>query len=253
MKPLDLDAVRDYVNNHIDEFHQSKIRSMETLKLKALLQRKNPYLFKSKNILLAQDMVRTLPDAHISSSEEEMFGQFLEGLAIFIAGQTCDGVKSVRVGIDLELVLRGMTMLVQIKSGPNWGNSTQQNKQEQNFRQAIEAVQLEQGPETKVEAILGICYGKTRTARLRGYLKVVGQNLWYLVSENEHLYTEIIEPLGYRAKEHTETFERQKAAVVNRFTQEFMSEFCDNGVINWERIVRFNSSNFDLPMFLSNE
>ncbi|MCP4361921.1 MAG: hypothetical protein GY796_28245, partial [Chloroflexi bacterium] len=45
-----------------------------------------------------------------------------------------------------------------------------------------------------------------RTSYLRGYLKVVGQNFWYLISENKDLYTDIIEPIGYRAKQHNEAF-----------------------------------------------
>jgi hypothetical protein len=57
---------------------------------------------------------------------------------------------------------------------------------------------------TNVQAVLGICYGKTKTSYLRGYLKVVGQNFWYLISENEDLYTDIIEPIGYRAKQHND-------------------------------------------------
>jgi DNA modification methylase len=47
-----------------------------------------------------------------------------------------------------------------------------------------------------VQAVLGICYGKTRTPYLRGYIKVVGQNFWYLISESKDLHTDIIGPLG---------------------------------------------------------
>ena len=83
-------------------------------------------------------------------------------------------------------------------------------------------------------------------------MKVVGQNFWYLISENKDLYTDIIEPIGYRAKEHNETFEIERAKVENRFTKEFIDEFCEeDGSIDWVKLVEFNSGNYDLDKFLS--
>ena len=85
-----------------------------------------------------------------------------------------------------------------------------------------------------------------------GYLKVVGQNFWYLISENKDLYTDIIEPIGYRAKERNDTFYAERAKVVNRFTKQFIEDFCDpSGAIDWARLVEFNSGNYDLDKFLS--
>lgn len=102
-----------------------------------------------------------------------------------------------------------------------------------------------------VQPVLGICYGKTRTTYIRGYLKVVGQNFWYLISENKDLYTDIIEPIGYRAREHNEAFFQEKSRVVNRFTKLFIDRFCDDtGAIDWKRLVEFNSGNYDLDEFL---
>ena len=104
---------------------------------------------------------------------------------------------------------------------------------------------------TRVEPVLGICYGKTRTAYTkRGYLKVIGQNFWYLISENKNLYTDIVEPIGHRAKEHNNAFEKEKDKIINRFTREFLTEFCDpSGVIDWVKLVQFNSGNYDLDQF----
>jgi hypothetical protein len=98
---------------------------------------------------------------------------------------------------------------------------------------------------------LGICYGKTKTSYLCGYLKIVGQDFWYLISENKELYTDIIEPIGYRAKEHTETFELEKGKVVNRLTKLLLNRFCDDsGALHWAKLVEFNSGNYYLDQFL---
>lgn len=75
---------------------------------------------------------------------------------------------------------------------------------------------------------------------------MVGQNFWYLISENEDLYTDIVEPLGYRAKAHNEKFNEEKAAVINRFTEKFIVDFCTDGKIDWKKLVEFNSKNLDL-------
>ena len=55
MHQLDLDEVREYINENIVDFHQRRIRSLEDLKLRELLK-KNPYLFRAKNITKASDL-----------------------------------------------------------------------------------------------------------------------------------------------------------------------------------------------------
>lgn len=195
-------------------------------------------------------MILGLLEAFLSSSEEKLFGDFLEGLALFVAEMTCGGHKSTAPGVDLEFFNHGIHYVVSIKSGPNWGNSSQQNKLEQDLKNAVKRLkQSKRG--ANVQPVLGICYGKTRTNYLRGYLKIVGQNFWYLISENKCLYTDIIEPVGYRAKEHNENFYLERSKVINRFTKQFVDSFCDqDGALDWARLVQFNSGNFDLDGFL---
>lgn len=43
-----LKKVENYVKKHISEFHESRIKKLETLKLDALIKKKNPYLYKAK-------------------------------------------------------------------------------------------------------------------------------------------------------------------------------------------------------------
>lgn len=249
MNPLNLEYVQNYVNTHIVDFHQRRIKSLEELKLDKLLA-KNPYLFKAKNISTAGELISGLLDAFLSSSEEKLFGDFLEDLALFVADLTCGGHKSAAPGIDLEFSNKDVYYIVSVKSGPNWGNSSQQNKLSQDFRDGITRIkQSRRG--INVQAVLGICYGKTRTSYLRNYIKVVGQNFWYLISEDQNLYTDIIEPIGYRAKEHNDTFHEEKSKVTNRFTKRFIDRFCEeSGKIDWKMLIEFNSGNFDLDKFL---
>ncbi len=250
MQPLNLDEVCEYVNETIGAFHQKKARSLEELRLDRLLT-KNPYLFRAKNIATANELIVGLLDAFLSSSEEKLFGDFLEDLAVFVAEKTSGGHKSSAPGLDLEFINQGIHYVVSIKSGPNWGNSSQHKRLEQDLREA--ATRLKQSKRTvNVQPVLGICYGRTRTDYVRGYLKVVGQNFWYLISENQTLYTDIVEPIGYRAKEHNEAFLLERGRVVNRLTGEFIERFCTpDGAIDWVKLVQFNSGNYDFGSFSS--
>ncbi len=83
MKKLNLKDVTQYVEDNIGTFHQKRISSLNTLSLSKVLKRKNPYLFKAKYVLTAQEIVKGLVDAHISSNEETIFGDWLEGFSNF--------------------------------------------------------------------------------------------------------------------------------------------------------------------------
>ncbi len=245
MDQLNLEEVNQYVNKYIDEFHEAKIKSLKAINLKDIIKKKNPYLFKAKNLNVASELVTNLLEAFLSSSEEKLFGDFLEQFAIFISSKTCNGRKSAATGIDLEFENNNILYLVSIKSGPNWGNSSQHGKQQTDFQKAVQVVK-QANKNKNVQPVLGICYGKTRTTYPRNYMKVVGQNFWYLISKNENLYTDIVEPLGYRAKEHNDKFNEEKDAVINRFTEELLKTFCVNGKIDWKKLVEYNSGNLDL-------
>ena len=84
MKPLNLNDVVLFVEENIGDFHQRRAESLRKLKLTQVIERKNPYLYKAKNITTAQDLVKLLLDAYLSSQEEAIFGEFLEKLAIFV-------------------------------------------------------------------------------------------------------------------------------------------------------------------------
>ena len=242
MKPITQQEITDYVEANIQGFHQKRLDNLQKLKLMNVVKRKNPYLFKAKNINTAQDFVKTILDAFLLSQEEGIFGGFLEELAIFICAQVYGGQKSSAEGIDLEFEKDSIRYIVSIKSGPNWGNSSQIAKLRDNFRKAKRILSTNTSS-TNVVAVNGCCYGKDRTSDKGDYLKLCGQKFWAFISGNDNLYTDIIEPLGHQAKEKNEQFMQEYAKVVNKFTFEFIGTFCDaDGNILWEKIVIFNSA-----------
>ncbi|MBC8346529.1 MAG: cytosolic protein [Candidatus Marinimicrobia bacterium] len=241
MQKLKINDVVKYVELNIGTFHSKRLQNLEKLKLTKILKRKNPYLFKAKNILTAHDLVKTLLDAHLSSQEETIFGDFLEGLAIFINSKVFNGRKSSTEGIDLEYDENRIRYIISIKSGPNWGNSSQIKKMRDNFKKAKRVLRTSNS-KLQIIAVNGCCYGIDNKPDKGDYFKYCGQQFWELISGNDNLYIEIIEPLGHKAKDKTEEFVKSYSQIINKFTQEFSEDFCDDGIINWEKLVAFNSS-----------
>ncbi len=242
MKQLNLKDVSLYVEQNIGTFHQKRIQSLDRLKLTQVLKRKNPYLFKAKNVLPSEQIIKGLVDAHISSNEETIFGDWLEGLAIFINDKVYSGRKSGIPGIDLEFDSDGVRNIVTIKSGPNWGNSSQIAKMISDFRTAKKTLRTSNS-KLNIIAVNGCCYGQDKQPDKGDYFKYCGQRFWEFISGNSELFIEIIEPLGHDAQQTNDDFIKSYAQMINMFTKEFSNYFCkDTGEIDWDRLVRFNSS-----------
>lgn len=241
MKLIKLDDVRTYVKQNIGSFHSNRLQNLRDLKLGQILRRKNPYLFKAKNILFAQDLVRTLLDAHLSSQEESIFGDFLEGLAIFISQKAYGGWKSSAQGIDLEFNRSGVRYIIAIKSGPNWGNSSQIRKMREDFKKAQQTIRTGSS-RIHIVAVNGCCYGRDNKPDKGDYYKYCGQKFWEFISGNSDLYLKIVKPLGYTARQRHTEFLKEYARIVNKFTIEFSEDFVVDGKIDWDALVRFNSA-----------
>ncbi len=244
-----LEAVRAYIRENIDEFHNNRLNKIKNLKLVDVLKRKNPFLFKAKNIHSSQEFVSSVLDAYLSSSEEEAMGHFLEELAIYVAEISYGGQKSTSKGIDLDFTRDGTRYIVAIKSGPNWGNAQQYSALAENFKNALVVVRQRRKAQP-VQAVLGICYGNFRTVDRGLYTKIGGQSFWELISGRPTLYLDIVEPLDYEARRHNEGYIEEKARTYERFAEEFEGRFMNEGQIVWERLVEFNSKNFKPQMQL---
>jgi hypothetical protein len=236
-----LDVARAFVAENIKpQFHDRRLERLESLKLEDVLQRKNPYLFRAKAVTAAPAMVKQILDAHLSSNEETLFGQFLEKLAIHVCKHAFNGAKSTTTGIDLDFKRGSTRYAVSIKSGPRWANADQRKKMIQNFN-LLKRV-AKQGGEV-VECVEGCCYGKDANPhKVGGYLKLCGQDFWALVSGDPTLYCDLIEPLGHQARQRCDEFEAAYGKAQTRFTLKFAARFClPDGSIDWKKLLELNS------------
>lgn len=238
-----INSIAQYVEEHIGEFHANRIAKLKTVNLKNFLSRKNPYMFKAKNIVTAGEMVESLASATMSSAEESIFGNWMEGVAKFVAQTVYGGYKSAAEGIDLEFDKDGVHYFVSVKSGPAWSNATSMKKQKELFRKAKKIFNTSRKtvPTTCIE---GCCYGNdNKSYNDSDHEKFCGEKFWTLISGEPSLFVDIIEPLGFKAKEKNEEYTREYGRMINKFTQEFIRDYCDsNGDIKWEKIVKLNAA-----------
>lgn len=239
---MNYNEIRNYVSSSVVQpFYTSRLASLNNIKLHPILRKKNPYLFRAKNVESGADLVKELLNAYISSGEETIFGSFLEQLAIFVCSKINRGWKSSTVGIDLEFEKDGVHYIVAIKSGPNWANSSQIEKMKSDFEKAKRTLRTNSSIRN-IEAVNGCCYGIDDNPEKEGYIKLCGQRFWELVSGEEDFYIRIIEPLGIEAEQKDEQFSEAYNRKLNSLTQEFLNEFCANGQIRWNELVMFNSA-----------
>ena len=133
-----------------------------------------------------------------------------------------------------------------IKSGPNWGNNSQYERLEQNFRKAKTALRAAASVQ-HTQAVLGICYGRLPTVDNGVYIRYAGQAFWDFLSGDSELYLKIIEPIGYEARKQNAEFDLRRAALLNRFTDQFYHHYCGaDGSIDWKKLVVFNSGNLGM-------
>jgi site-specific DNA-methyltransferase (cytosine-N4-specific) len=247
MNSLDYELYYDFLTQHVLEpFYAKRLNALNKLTLGGMLHRKNPYLFKAKNIEFAGDLVKGVLDAFLSSAEETTFGNLLERFAIYVSSTLDGGFKSERKSVDLEFQRDDKYYIVGIKSGPHWGNSDQINIMTRNFKDA--KLELRSQGYEDVVAVNGCMYGKDNGFKGfksksqerdpdRDYYKYCGQLFWHFLSGDELMYQKLIVPIDKEAKKKDDTFKALYATKVNQMTREFMDNFMTADQIDWIKLI----------------
>ena len=144
----------------LETFYGSLIEKIDTLDIKKVMKRKNPYLYRAKAMENASEIVESVLSAFVTSSEETIFGNcFFEPIAIAVSG----GNKALAEGIDLMIQDPESNTIyaVAVKSGPSVFNADSKKRQEQNF---MAAAKLAQQAKARYEAYIGYCYGKKKNS-----------------------------------------------------------------------------------------
>ncbi|MGY3924683.1 hypothetical protein LA366_17360 [Aeromonas jandaei] len=235
--------ISDFIEKKISEYDEKLLDGLKKLKLKDVLKRKNPYLFKAKGITSPYELIRPLLDAFLSSKEEAVFGGVLEEIAININNRVYGGMKSAAEGIDLEFNKDGKKYLVSIKSGPNWGNSSQIKRMVDNFNKAKKILRTTNNNDTEIIAINGCCYGIDRSPyKKEGYYKLCGAKFWEFITGNQNFHRELIAIIAKDKCNRIKHSHGKYEEVIANFEKDFSLQFCTkNGDIDWDKIIALSS------------
>lgn len=223
----------------LEEFYSNRFKGLGKLSLKTVLKKKNPYLYRALGIEKAAEIVEQIMMAFVTSSDETIFGNvFFEPIARLVAS----GQVSPSEGADFIVETEDRYLAVAVKSGPNWGNADQHKRQSTNFdslRRRLYKMSREFDP------LVGQAYGQqmsspTDNSRFR---RRSGQAFWQEITGDSDFYLKLIRLMKDVPRRNRPQWEVQWNQAVNRFTREFMEEFClSDGSIDWEKLAAFNSS-----------
>ena len=234
-------AVEKAIAQSLEEFYNSLLIRIDLINITDIIKRKNPYLYRAKAMQSASEIVESILAATISSSEETIFGNcFFEPLAIAASG----GNKALAEGVDIMVEDKSKNTIyaIAVKSGPSVYNADSKKRQEQNFNAAHK---LAQQAKARYEPIIGYCYGKKRQTgkgKPTIYRELAGQDFWYELTGDPQFYIKIIGFMGNRPERYLERYRESYNKACNRLVKQFTERFCDDdGSIDWDKLVRFNS------------
>ncbi len=249
MKKLNYEKLNAFIaSDVIKPFYEIRLSRLESAKLSDISKRKNPYLFKAKNIETAGDLAKSILDAFLSSQEETIFGDLMENLAIHVCHEVFNGKKAeegIYRSVDLLFERDGKTYVVGIKSGPNWGNSDQVNTMRKNLRNAKKL--LRAAGKKDIISVNGCMYGRDNVPHKvnknpdLSYYKICGQAFWELISGDDQLYKKIIQPLDKEAKKRDEVFKTLYVKKINEMTKDVVDRFYSKDNLDWDKIIDYVS------------
>lgn len=233
------EAVVQAIATSLDDFYKSLITNIDKLNINKIMKRKNPYLFRAKAMNGAAQIVDALLSAFVSSSEETIFGNvFFEPIATVAA----QGRKALAEGVDIMVERDNTIYAIAVKSGTSVFNANSRKKQEQNF---MAAQKLARQAKKRFVPIVGYGYGKknpTNRGLPKFYTELAGQAFWEELTGDDEFYIKLIRFMDKLPKKYVEDFDAAYQKAANRLVKDFTNEFClEDGTIDWEKLVRFNS------------
>ena len=108
------EAIVEAIAIALDNFYTNLIKKVDSLNVKAVMKRKNPYLFRAKAMNGAAQIIDAILAAFVSSSEETIFGNvFFEPIAI----AAVQGQKALAEGLDIMVERDNTIYAIAVKSG----------------------------------------------------------------------------------------------------------------------------------------
>jgi hypothetical protein len=235
---VNAEELQNLIGKCLQDFYERRVRKLEKLKLKAILRRKNPYLFKALGTQKASEIVEQILIAYIGASDETIFGDaFFEPIARIAAGAQVSDAE----GVDFIIETKDRIIAVALKSGPNIYNASQKKRQSQEFlalRSRLYKLNKQFDP------MLAHAYGRARSEPTKDtvYRRRSGEDFWTEITGDTDFFRKLIRLMKEEPIKHKQKYDPAWDAAINRFSAEFIRDFCfENGNIDWEKLVQFVS------------
>ncbi len=217
------------------EVFSDKVRARLASDPENIIRRANPFLLRVLDADNPVDLAWRILNTFMFHSEATMFGTVMENLAITVCAHTYGGQKSSTPGIDLEYMDRnGIRAAVQIKSGENWGNSTERGALRRAFQTARRILNQQH---IHVRCIEGCCYGSSRKVDEGDYETIIGHDFWEEITGWEGTANAIFDIMEEHAGDGMQV-ERvgSHAKVLDALRRNGVTR---GNAINWEMLFRF--------------
>ena len=228
------------VSTALEKCYERRIEKVGKIDVFGIIKRKNPYMYRAFGSNDAHTFVEDILLDAQTSSDETIFGDFFEEVAIGVAK---NGRKSTALGLDLEVWSDDQREvdLYAIKSGVNVFNSSSRERQRQAFTEAVKRLQ---GKKVIVTPKVGYGYGRKNSSEANkdNFVEEAGEVFWTQITDDPSFFLELIELVGVAAEQHKNNFLSEWQKCVNRQYKKFMDVFgFEDGSIDWEGIVKYSS------------
>lgn len=202
-----------------------------SLRMKDVIKRKNPYLYRASGIRTCEDLVHRVLQDYVSASVEGDFGKFFEAVARVVSG----GVKPATGGeIDLDVRIGEVAHLYAIKSGAHGFNSSSFDKAKRDLNSAERRLRQDH---VRTEKKIAFAYGRKITTFKEGIERLSSQQFWAEVSGDADFYDKLLNACELLAPLYTADMQ----APYERLLREAHELFCAGDEIDWDRILKLVS------------
>ncbi len=228
---LDHDRARRIVDEFERTVSKPVLERLAGLRMKAIIRYKNPYLYRASGIETCEDIVRRAFQDYVSASLEGDFGKFFESVARIVSG----GVKPGLGGeVDLDIRSGEVATLYAIKSGPKGFNSSSFAKARDDLNSAERRLRQDN---VRTEKKVAFAYGRKKTSFKDGIERLASKDFWASVSGRDDFYRCLLSICAVLAPLYQADIE----APYQRLLDEAHELFCDESMVNWDRVLRLVS------------
>ena len=192
----------------------------------------NPTIWAAQ-VKTSEDLVQKSISEKFELIKKRVISETLKRIAINVGLEKCPSLISTHPDVDLEVFRNGIWFLINfVDTNRNFPNQNIALHHAVNARKSLNFHQ-------RVEPVLGYLHRKAKTfLNSEAVWEVSGQNLWYLLTEDEKFYGAILQELQSHQTLNSQLFDDEKKERIEDLICDVERHFCNgDGVIDWREFI----------------